>query len=227
MANEEPTEEAHRNREVNREIHLAKTGVVTNVREHASVDDRWNFHVDVRIGPNDHPRKVPVAVAAPQMIAPPRSEKHEDGPDLVLVQYIDDDETPRPVVTHILYNRQDRPPVGKEGEVKIRRGSLYAELADDGSYARIAKKSAGDASPAAQISINDQGGVTIETDQDITISASGNVTIDEGGTPKKVLTEDAVFEYEDTGDTSGGGATPTTKTTTTVSNGETTETEIE
>lgn len=69
--------------------------------------------------------------------------------------------------------------------------------------------------------------VSIDVDGDVSISAGGNVTIDEGGTAKKLLTEDAIFEYDDTGDTSDGSASATTKTTTTVSNSETTETEIE
>lgn len=223
MGNEEPTQDAHDDRRINESVQLPQTGVVTEVHEHASVDDRWNFHVDVRIGPEDHPRKVPVAVSAPEMIAPPRSTSHPDGPDLVLVQYLDDDELQRPIVTNILYNREDRPPLGSEGMLRIRRSPLYAEMADDGSYARIAKKSADEASPDAQVEIDDTGAITIQTDGDITISAAGDVTIDEGGTPKQVLTEDAKFDYEDT---QSDGST-TTKTTTTVSNGETTQTEIE
>jgi len=69
--------------------------------------------------------------------------------------------------------------------------------------------------------------VSIDVAGDVTISAPGDIVIDQGDTPKQVLTEDAVFEYEDTGDT-GSGAGPTeTKTTTTVSNGEVTTTEID
>lgn len=65
-------------------------------------------------------------------------------------------------------------------------------------------------------------------DGDITInSKGGDVKIKEGGTAKKVLTEDAVFEYEDTGDSSDGSAGSTVKTTSKVSNSEKTEVELE
>jgi len=65
--------------------------------------------------------------------------------------------------------------------------------------------------------------IDLDVDGDITIDAGGDVTIKEGGTAKKVLTEDAVFEYEDT-DENGSTAT---KTTSKVSNGEKTSVEIE
>jgi hypothetical protein len=231
MGREEPTREGSQQRAIGEEVQLPQTGVVTKVYEHTDPSDKWNFHVDVRIGPDDHPRKVPVAVSAPELIAPPRSESHEDGPDMVLVQYLDDDETQRPIVTNILYNRVDRPPLGAEGMLRVRRSPLYAEIADDGSFARISKKSSDAASPDAQVEIDNTGAITIETDGDINISAGGDVVIDEGGSAKSVLTEDAVFEYEDTtiSDTDDGSGTSstTTKTTTKVSNNETTETEVE
>jgi hypothetical protein len=69
--------------------------------------------------------------------------------------------------------------------------------------------------------------ITADVQGDVTLSAGGNIVIEQGGTAKRVLTEDAQFEYEDTGDTSGGGAGTTTKTTTTVSNGEKTDVKID
>lgn len=67
----------------------------------------------------------------------------------------------------------------------------------------------------------------VDIDGDLTISAGGDVKISRGGTAKKVLTEDAVFEYEDTGDTSDGTASATTKQTSKVVNGEKTDVELE
>jgi hypothetical protein len=69
--------------------------------------------------------------------------------------------------------------------------------------------------------------ITLKTDGDIRLEAGGDIVIEEGGTAKPVLTEDATFEYEDTGDTSDGTASAQTKTTTTVSNGESTNTKID
>jgi len=80
-----------------------------------------------------------------------------------------------------------------------------------------------------QFSQQDDGtyNINLESDGDITVSAGGDIIVDNNGTPKSVLTEDAVFEYEQRIDTSGGGGGTQTKTTTTVSNGETTSTEID
>lgn len=69
--------------------------------------------------------------------------------------------------------------------------------------------------------------ITLKTDGDIRLEAGGDIVIEQNGTAKPVLTEDATFEYEDTGDTSDGSASPETKTTSTVSNGETTETKVD
>jgi hypothetical protein len=69
--------------------------------------------------------------------------------------------------------------------------------------------------------------ITLKTDGDIKLEAGGDIVIEQDGTAKPVLTEDATFEYKDTGDTSDGSATAETKTTTTVSNGETTDTKVD
>lgn len=158
MSSEEPTRDARIRRIIDEEITLPQTGIITRVREHQSEDDVWNFHVDVRISEENHPRKVPVATAIPEMIASPRSTAHPDGPDLALVQYLDDDETERPIVTNILFNRQDRAPKGEEGVLRIRRGNLYVEMAEDGSHARLSKKSDDNATPDLIVEIDDDTG---------------------------------------------------------------------
>jgi hypothetical protein len=140
MSDPSDTQKGETSRRISEQVQLPRTGIVTKVYEHTDEDDFWNFHVDIKIGPESHPRKVPVATAAPELITPPRSTNHPSGPDLALVQYMEDDDAHRPIVTNILYNDQDRPPLGKEGVVRLRRGSLYVEMADDGSYARLAKK---------------------------------------------------------------------------------------
>jgi hypothetical protein len=122
----------------------------------------------------------------------------------------------------------DRAPKGDVDVVRFTRGSLYVELLGDGTEARIANKSDDTAAPDAEVTLTADGTINISTDGDINISG-GEVTIDEGDSSaaKSVLTEDAVFEFQqrvDTGDGSGG---TTTKTTTTVSNAETTETDIQ
>jgi hypothetical protein len=161
MAQEDDTQEGRTRRLINDEVQLPTTGVITAVHEHTDPDDRWNHHVDVRIGPETNPRKVPVATAVPELIAPPRGEDHPDGPDMALVQYLNDDGTQRPIVTHILYNDQDRAPLGTQGDVRVRRGDLYTELAADGSHARLAKKSGDMADPDLVVEIDESGTIRI------------------------------------------------------------------
>jgi hypothetical protein len=93
----------------------------------------------------------------------------------------------------------------------------------------------------ANININAEGDVNISAGgRKVSVSASqivadgnrvnisgNNVVIDEGGDPKKVLTEDAVFEYQQRIDTDDGTGGTATKKTTTVVNKEITETDIE
>jgi hypothetical protein len=155
--------------------------------------------------------------------------------DLVLLLFpVRNDE---PIVIGNLYGDQDenRAPKGAADVIRLTRGELFIELLGDGSEARIAKKDTDTGTPTAEVSIDDSGGIDISTDGDISISADGtvnitgtsDVTIDEGGQSQSVLTENAVFEFQqrvDTGDGSGGTVT---QTTTTVSNGATTETDIE
>ncbi len=155
MSNQEPTTEARDRRVINEEIELPRTGIITKVYEHTQTDDRWNFHVDVRIDEEVHPRKVPVATSAPELIAPPRSIDDENGPDLALVQYLHDDTKERAIVTHILYNDEDRPPLGTEGIYRLRRGSLYLEAHPKGAWMRIARKDMDDSSPTAELTIDD------------------------------------------------------------------------
>jgi hypothetical protein len=174
MGREEPTKESRNRRVINEEVNLPQTGVITQVREHTQSDDVWNFHVDVRIGPEQHPRKVPLAVPFPDMIAPPRSTDHADGPDLALVQFMQDDEVERPVVTNILYNREDRALLGQEGVIRIKRGDLYIEMAPDGSWARLAKKSEDDGAPSAHAEIQDDGSFELVDDAGMGIASDGN-----------------------------------------------------
>lgn len=176
MGNEEPTDHARIRRIIDEEVQLPRTGIITKVYEHTQTDDRWNFHVDVRLGPDKHPRKVPVAVPAPELAVPPRSVDHADGPDLALVQYLQDNETERPIVTNILYNNEDRPPLGTEGIFRLRRGGLYVEMAPAGEWARISQKSSDDGTPTAKVEIAQDGSVTIEGDTDVIIK--GNATVD-------------------------------------------------
>jgi hypothetical protein len=177
--------------------------------------------------------------------------------DLVLLLFPSRSDLPFVVGNLYGDSAQTRAPIGDPGVIRFRRDGLYIELLGDGSKARIAKKSTDadippDAEPpdaevtvtnSGEIKIINSGSSGIEIDAgeggvDITggsvsisnasVSISGSsVKIDEGGVPDSVLTKDAKFEYEQREDTKDGSGDVITKETTTVSNGETTKTDIE
>jgi hypothetical protein len=122
----------------------------------------------------------------------------------------------------------DRAPKGGAEVIRFTRGNLYVELLGDGNEARIANKPDDTAAPDAEVTLTADGTINITTDGDINISG-GNVVIDEGDSSaaKAVLTEDAEFEFQQRVDTKDGTGGTNTKRTSTVANGEITETDIE
>jgi len=227
MGKEENTRDARIRRIIKEEVQMPRTGIITDVYERTSTSDRFDFNVDVRIGPEAHPREVPVAIPAPDIAMPPRSSSHPEGPDLALVQYIDDDESERAVVTHILYNDEDRAPLGRQGIIRMRRGNLYFEMHENGDWGRLSKKSADDASPTMEIGIDDANNeITIKAGgNDIIMdSEGGDVKVKEGGTAQKVAVQghDHDFTYDGAGQNSS-----TQSGTTNTPNQSGTETEIE
>lgn len=209
-------------------------GVVTKVYEHDSIEDVSNHEVNVRLVTNEEEKRgIPVHTSRHGSTYVP-----QEG-DFVEVGFLGG-KTQKAYVAGFAHSYESRAPLGRAGHWRHRFGDsspylfVEAEKSDHSAgspdVVRLAKKSDGLSDPSTKVEIDDSGSstqVNIETDGDINISADGNVYIDEGGTPKKVLTEDAVFEYEDTGDTSDGTASAVTKTTSKVSNGEVTQTEIE
>jgi len=217
----DPNDLGHLLREIDGELSPPRVGRVAAVYSHTgSESPPSNHEVDVAVPPggevDQQHRRVDVLQPAGGTVFVPREK------DMALVFYRNGDD---PIAICGVYGDKDpdRAPLGAEGDIRLRRGSLYTELAGDGTYARIAKKPGDLDAPTAEVAIDEQGNVTIQTDGDITVSAGGDVVIDEGGTAKSVLTEDAVFDYSGT-TSDGAGYSGTTST---VSNNETTEAEIE
>lgn len=171
MSNAEPTRDGQISRKVKENVKLPRTGVITNVREHEVEDDEWNYHLDVRINEENHPRRVPFAVPFPGLAAPPRGSDHPDGPDLALVQYFRDDEEHRPVVTNILYNNEDRPPIGQQGVFRLQRGPLQIEMHPQGEWARISEVDSD-----GKIELDDSGTATVNADN-VVLGSGGNGVI--------------------------------------------------
>jgi uncharacterized Zn-binding protein involved in type VI secretion len=167
----EPTERDRIVEEALSEINLPQLGTVTKVWEHTEPDDDSNHEVNVLLRDEDmERRRVPIATPVGDMIAPPRED------DTVLVQFLDGIED-APVVTHVLYNDIDRAPLGTQGTVRLKRGSVYIEVHPDGDYARIAQKDTDDADPNAEIEIDDSGGNTVVNVNADTVKLAG------GGNP--------------------------------------------
>jgi hypothetical protein len=202
------------------------------------------------IGDQTYDRR-PVMTPTSGVVAPPQVD------DLVLLVFPSRSDLPFVIGNLYGDSSQTRAPIGDPGVIRFRRGGLYVELLGDGSEARIAKKSNDSAispdaeSPDAEVAVTDSGDINITNSggSDIQIDAGGggveitggsvlisnasvsisgsSVQIDEGGIPDSVLTKDAKFEYEQREDTKDGTGGTVTKETSTVSNGATTETDIQ
>lgn len=153
--------------------------------------------VDVTVSPNQKYARIPFRTPGSGFWIVP-----EVG-DIVELDEVDD----RQVISHSpLFSGESLPSGLSEGDVSISLADgveLSLRKADDGTY-----------------------NIEIHTDGELSLKAN-DILVGEEGNAKPVLTEDAVFEYEqrvDTGDGSGG---TTTQETTTVSNNEVTESEVE
>lgn len=201
----EGTERSRIRRLIQKEIKQPTVGEVQQVYPHTGNEERPSNHeVDVSVPPGPNPRETyqrrPVVAPTSGTVVTPRKG------DLVLLQF--PKRSDKPFVTGVVYGDQDddRAPKAEKDTIRATRGSLYTELAGDGSVARIAKKPDDTKEPTAKVEINDQGVVTIETEGDITVSAGGNVVIDEGGTAKPVARQDHTHAYSWT-DSGGSGNT--------------------
>jgi hypothetical protein len=156
----EDTERARILSIVREEISLPKRGEVTAVYTHDDPDDASNHEVDVQIPPGPRPlrehRRVPVGVPADGAVAVPREGDH------VLVQYEAGDGD-RPLVTTVFYGDadEDRAPLGDEGDVRVRRGNVEADLAGDGSYGRLALTPDDGGSPDLVVEVDSDGTVRL------------------------------------------------------------------
>ena len=157
-------------------------GRVTQVFEHSTESDWSNHEANVVIPPGSdthEPRRMPVATPGSDEIRVPREG------DLVLVEYINGD---RPIVTKAVAADEDRDRalLGAAGDVRAKRGSLYTELAGDGTYARIAKKAGDLDEPTARVELDETGAITIRTEQDQNIAVEhagkGDIVTDHAGT---------------------------------------------
>ncbi|GGM64159.1 hypothetical protein J2752_000467 [Halarchaeum rubridurum] len=178
----EPNERGRLLGELREALNIPRVGRVRKVWTHTDEADTSNHEVNVAVPPGgdvdgEH-RQIPIQQPATGAVAVPSVN------DLVLVMGSDTG----PVAMPAVYGDADadRAPLGEEGDVRIRRGELYAEVAGDGSWARLAKKPGDLDDPSARVELDAGGAVRIETDGDVTISAGGQVVIDEGGTAAPV-----------------------------------------
>lgn len=143
------------------EFNFPVVGEVKQVWPHDGQEDRPSNHeVDVGVPPGPNPettyRRVPVAVPTSGIVATPRKT------DKVLLVFRGGTGE-KPIVSQVVYGDADadRAPKAAEDVVRVKRESLYAELAGDGSYARLSKKPDDTETPAAVIELNDKGVVTL------------------------------------------------------------------
>lgn len=234
-----PTQKKETRRTADRLVRNTQLGIVSKVFAHTDEDDYFNHEANVILTHNEEElRRLPIHVTQRgEAVVPEVGE-------MVTIDFLSNN-TQSAYISGYAYNNEDRPPLARPGHWRQRFGPedgpylfFEAEPADHSAgtpdIVRMGKKPDGLSDPTTTVEIDDSGSsteVSIETDGDITLKADGDIVVDNGGTPKSVLTEDAVFEYEDTTiedtDDGSGSETTTTKETTTVVNDEVTSTEID
>lgn len=192
--------------QVRRHARDATVGSVVRVFEHTNESDNSNHEVSVLLRDGGkEPRRVPVLSKRIGEAVVPQIG------DTVFIEFLDGTSN-APVVTQVAHNDANRAPLARAGHWRQEFGperaeSLYLEAetsdhsAGEPDIVRIAKKPDGLSDPSAAVEMDDSGPETtvrikgncsleINVDGDVTLSAGGNIVLDEGGTAKKVATED-------------------------------------
>ena len=157
-----------------KKLSLMELGVVTSVFPHGSESDDENYDCSVRLKNRDdfELRRVPIATQQIGFVSIPNVG------DLVLLAFINGDIN-APVVIGRLYNDEDRPPVSRKDEVVyvpphateqgVRR--VQVKLPNRFTFTitdEIVTLEAG----ATTVKIETDGSVTIDSQKDVTITAS-------------------------------------------------------
>lgn len=195
---------------------LPTIGEVTKVWTRTTTDDTGpdsfsNHEASVKLQTEqEEPRRFPIHQSFPGTAGVPIPG------DFVVVEYINS-QGESPAITGYAYNTDNRrPPLARQGHWRREFGSLYLEAEktdhseltsrDEYDVVRIAKKPDGLSDPTTEVAIDDSGSstqISIDTDGDITLSADGDIVIDEGGTAAPVAVQDHTHPE------SGGGTTGT------------------
>lgn len=130
-----------------------------------------------------------------------------------------------PIITQVVHTQDGPPPLATPGDWRheFRRDNadpLYVEAervdhsAGEPNVVRMGVKPNGTSDPTTEVAVDDSGSSTevrIETDGDITISASGDVLIDEGGSTTPVAKQGHTHDFS----YNGGGKNSSSKSGTT------------
>jgi hypothetical protein len=144
-------------------------GRVVKVFEHTEVDDNSNFEANVILRDEEKERRgVPVMTARKGEIAPP-----EMG-DKVVVGFLDS-ASESPIIIGNIYDVATRPPLGRAGIYRLKRGNLYLEAHEDGDWMRMSHKDDDDGTPNAKVEIQDNGEVVITGDSRVRIKDSEQI----------------------------------------------------
>lgn len=191
---------------VEEQIRRGMLGVVQSVTTKTSASDQsTNHEANVKlVNTTEELRRVPIHVQHNGHIRVP-----QEG-DFVYVNFMLGD-TQKPYIENFAYSNKTPAPLGREGHWRHRFGAndqlfIEAEPADhsggDAEVIRMGKKPDGLSDPTTTVAIDDSGGtttVTVECEGDISLSADGDIVIDEGGTATPVAKQNHTHDFQYTG----------------------------
>lgn len=153
-------------------------GVVTEIFPHEAEDDENNYEVNLRLKYEGlELRRVPLAVAAIGVAAPPRVG------DLVLVQFINGDLN-QPVVSGRFYHDQERPPLHVADDVLFEHRANdklnHLRFSADGSIylQRDVTKPEDNSEAKAGIKIDPDGNIEIQAGEKVVITLTNDNKIE-------------------------------------------------
>lgn len=188
-----------------RQRRSALVGTVTTVYTRTNSADAGNVEVDVQSRTlSNQLRRVPLGVS--DQVATATVPQVGDG---VVVVFLTG-ESRNPVVVSVIPNASGQAPLARAGHWRHEWGSLYLEAepadhsAGEPDVVRMGVKPDGVSDPTTEVAVDDSGSTTqisIDTDGDITVSADGDIVIDQGGTAAPVAVQDHTHDVTHNGDT--------------------------
>jgi hypothetical protein len=188
------TEDEYISRRIEQKVQQPRIAFVQSVTEHTDPDDNSNFECNVITrGDRQELRNVPVGMPGKDMIHVPQKDDA-----VIVVSFGGRGE--QNAILQTLHTVSERAPLGKAGDIKYQRGSLFFEIDGDGRYIRLYNQEKDedpistadaflevkDTIAGTVININSDSNISVKSESTINIQSSDVTLGSSDGEQKKV-----------------------------------------